>query len=121
LKRLLLLMLSLPLVAFATGLILVSLLIPNAVFAADDSFEIVIKDHHFLPAELTIPSGTKIKLMVDNQDSTPEEFDSHSLNREKMIAGRSIATIFIGPLSPGRYPFTGEFHATTAQGTIIAK
>lgn len=120
-KRLLLLTLLLPLAAFATGLLLLTLLFPLVAFAADADFALVIKDHRFLPAELTIPSGTKIKLVIENQDATPEEFDSHPLNREKVIAGHSTATIYIGPLAPGRYPFAGEFHDATAQGVIIAQ
>ena len=73
------------------------------------------------PSELQIPAGQKVKLVVDNQDSTPEEFESHSLNREKIIPGNSKATIFIGPLKPGTYEFFGEFHQETAQGKIIVK
>jgi plastocyanin len=122
-KRLLLLTLLLPLSAFAIGLLILTLLFPN-VARADDTdagYKLVINDHRFQPAELTIPSGTKIKLTVKNQDATPEEFDSHPLNREKVIAGRSTATIYIGPLAPGRYTFTGEFHSDTAQGVIIAQ
>jgi hypothetical protein len=62
-----------------------------------------------------------VKLVVDNQDATPEEFDSHALNREKVIPGRAKAVIFVGPLAPGRYPFIGEFNAATAQGAVIAQ
>jgi plastocyanin len=102
-------------------LLCITLLLPLAAHAADADYKLVIGDHRFQPAEITIPSGTKIKLTVENQDATPEEFDSHSLNREKAIAGHSTATIFIGPLAPGRYPFTGEFHSDTAQGVIIAQ
>ena len=100
-------------------LLLISLLLPVAAHAAD--FMLTIKDHVFQPAELTVPSGTKIKLRVENQDATPEEFESYSLNREKVIAGHSTVTIFIGPLEPGRYPFFGEFNASTAQGVIIVQ
>ena len=73
------------------------------------------------PSELQIPAGEKIRLVVDNQDPTPEEFESHSLNREKIIPGNSKATIFVGPLKPGTYEFFGEFHQETAQGKIIVK
>lgn len=97
------------------------LLLPLAALAADGDYTIVIKNHRFQPAELAVPSGKKIKLVVDNQDATPEEFESHELNREKVIAGHSSATIFIGPLQPGRYPYFGEFHADTAKGVIVAK
>jgi plastocyanin len=124
-KRLLLLTLLLPLSAFSAGLLLVSLLHPLEAEAEDagyqPDFKLVIDDHRFQPIELKIPSGTKIKLVIENHDATPEEFESHALNREKVIAGYSTATIYIGPLAPGRYPFTGEFHESTAQGVIIAQ
>ena len=90
-------------------------------FAADDELRLVIENHKFEPAELTVPAGKKIKLTIENRDATAEEFESHSLNREKVIAGKSTATIFIGPLKPGSYPFVGEYHDKTAKGIIIAK
>ena len=89
--------------------------------AAETEFLLVIRDHRFTPAEIVVPANAKVKLVVDNQDATPEEFDSHALNREKVVPGRSKATIFIGPLAPGRYPFMGEFNAATAQGAVVAK
>ena len=85
------------------------------------TFEIAIKDHKFHPAELEVPANRKIKLIVKNQDPTPEEFESYELNREKVISGNSQATIFVGPLEPGTYPFFGEFNQATAQGKIVAK
>ena len=84
-------------------------------------FEIEIRDHLFHPEEVRIPANTKIKLMVYNRDSTPEEFESYELNREKVIMGGRKATIFIGPLAPGVYPFFGEFNPKTAQGRVIAE
>lgn len=101
--------------------LLLTLLLPWAAHAADTDYTLVIKDHRFQPAELIIPAGKKIKLSVENKDATPEEFESHPLNREKVIAGNGTATIYIGPLEPGRYPFFGEFNEATAQGVIIAK
>ncbi len=89
--------------------------------AADDEFKLVIQDHAFKPTELIIPAGKKVKLVVENRDATPEEFESHALNREKVIAGKSTAIIFIGPLQPGSYPFVGEYHEQTAKGVIVAK
>ena len=85
------------------------------------SFEIVIKNHKFEPATLEVPANKKIKLIVKNQDPTPEEFESYELNREKVIAGNAQAIIFVGPLEPGTYPFFGEFNQATAQGKLIAK
>lgn len=93
-----------------------------AVSAAEvPQIEIIIKDHKFSPAEVTIPANTKVKLLVKNQDPTPEEFESHSLNREKVIPGNSQAVIFVGPLPPGEHKFFGEFNEATAQGKLIVK
>lgn len=89
--------------------------------AAVPEYSIRIKDHLFFPAELEVPAGTKVRLLVINEDSTPEEFESYELNREKVIPGGTRAVIFIGPLKPGTYPFFGEFYPKTAQGRIIAK
>ncbi|MDE2309457.1 MAG: cupredoxin domain-containing protein [Betaproteobacteria bacterium] len=100
---------------------LIPLLLPLTALAADADYTLVIKEHRFQPPELTVPSGKKIKLLIENQDATPEEFDSHALNREKVVAGHGSATLYIGPLDPGRYPFIGEFHEATAQGEIIAR
>ena len=93
----------------------------TAALAADDEFRLVIENHKFDPAELTVPAGKKIKLIVRNLDSTPEEFESVKLNREKVIPGGGEIVLFLGPLQPGTYDFFGEFHADTAKGEIIVK
>lgn len=87
----------------------------------DGVYEIIIKDHKFLPDEIHIPAGKKIKLVVDNQDPTPEEFESDDFRREKIISGNSKATIFVGPLKPGKYHFYGEFNLDTANGYLYAE
>lgn len=110
LARFLVLLLSLS--AFALG---------SAVHAADPSYTLTIKNHVFEPAELQVPAGQKLRLVVKNTDPTPEEFDSADLKREKVIPGRSEATIMIGPLKPGTYKFVGEFHESTAKGVLVAK
>src|SRR4051812_2460796 len=89
--------------------------------AAGPDFTLMIKEHRFEPSEITVPAGQKIKLIVQNKDATPEEFESKTLKREKVIAGNSSATIMIGPLTPGRYPFYGEYNEKTAQGVVIVK
>lgn len=80
-----------------------------------------IKDHKFIPAQLEVPANVKFELLVVNEDPTPEEFESHELNREKIVTGNGKITVSIGPLKPGTYPFFGEFHMDSAQGTLVAK
>ena len=93
----------------------------GAARAADAEVQLVIKNHRFEPAELKVPAGQRVKLVVHNQDSTPEEFESHSLNREKVIPAGAKATIFIGPLKAGRYEFFGEYNEATAKGVVIVE
>ena len=96
-------------------------LLPVVALAADAEFTITLKNNSFTPAELHIPAGKKVKLIVDNQDATAEEFESYELGREKVISANSHGFVFIGPLEPGRYPFFGDFHQQTAHGLIVAE
>ena len=89
------------------------------VFAAETELQLVIKNHQFQPTEIKAPAAQKLRILVHNQDSTPEEFESHSLKREKIIPGGAKATILVGPLKPGRYAFFGEFNPATAKGTLV--
>jgi plastocyanin len=91
------------------------------VSAADVERLLVIKDHRFDPAELKVPAGERIKLLVHNQDRTAEEFESKSMNREKLVPAGGKVTIFLGPLKPGRYEFVGEYHEDVAKGVVIAE
>lgn len=97
------------------------LFLPVAALAADADFTLTIKNNRFAPAELHVPAGKKIKLVLDNQDASAEEFESYELNREKVIPANSRGFIFIGPLAPGRYPFFGDFHKQTARGAVVAE
>jgi hypothetical protein len=109
---------NLPAAALAFALSLGS---PLPAAAADDEFKVTISNHKFQPEEVAVPAGKKFKLIIDNRDPTPEEFQSHPLKREKVIAGKSTGTVMIGPLQPGRYPFVGKYNVKTAMGMIVAK
>lgn len=101
--------------------VLLSLAVAPAFAAEPQQYTLTLRNHRFVPAQLTIPANTKVKLLIVNEDSTPEEFESHELNREKIVTGKGKITVYVGPLKPGRYPFFGEFHMDTAQGVLIAK
>ena len=104
--------------------LLLMLLPPATALAADPeppTVQIVISGHRFEPAEVQVPANVKLKLVIENRDATPEEFESYELNREKIVPGKGTITVFVGPLKPGRYPFFGEFNQATAQGVLVAK
>src|SRR5256885_16331462 len=103
---------------FATLLLTLSF---GALAAGEPEFNLVIEGHKFAPDRIEVPAGKKVKLLVENKDGTPEEFESSQLKIEKVIPGKSKATIWVGPLKAGEYKFVGEYNAKTAQGVIVAK
>lgn len=90
---------------------------------ADEPIQInvTLKDHRFAPSEIHVPTGKRTVLILRNEDTTPEEFDSTALAIEKVVVGGTYVTIQLHPLGPGRYPFMGEFHPDTAQGVVISE
>jgi hypothetical protein len=87
----------------------------------ETQLSISIKDHRFDPAELHAPAHAPITLTVRNLDATPEEFESKQLRVEKVVAGGGTITVKIRALEPGRYPFAGEYHESTAQGALVVE
>ena len=106
-----------------TAFLAAALLMPvlSLARAEDPAIPITIRNHRFDPAEVPVPAGKKVRLLVKNLDATPEEFESHSLHREKVVPGGGEITVFVGPLDPGSYDFFGDFNPDTAQGHIVAK
>lgn len=111
----------LPVAIAATLTLALAAFVHPAALAAPPEYRLVIKDHRFTPTELEVPAGQKIRLVVENQDPTPEEFESYDLNREKIVAGNGKIVLFVGPLKPGKYEFFGEFNMATARGWLVAR
>jgi hypothetical protein len=89
--------------------------------AAEPELKLTIKDHRFSPTELLAPAGQKVKLLIENQDPTAEEFESYALNREKVVAPGGRIVVYVGPLKPGRYEFFGDFNPATARGWLVVQ
>jgi len=100
---------------------LAALLALGPISARADDLTLTLKNHKFSPSEIKVPANKRVKLTVVNDDPTPEEFESHELKVEKVIPGKSKGVVRIGPLKPGRYPFFGEYHESTAKGAVIAQ
>jgi uncharacterized protein (DUF58 family) len=95
---------------------------PRFVAAADDpTLSLTLKDHHFAPAEPTIPANTRVRVVVKNLDPTPAEFESDEFKAEKVVpAGREVS-LTIGPLKPGSYEFHDEYHEDESKSRLIVK
>lgn len=92
----------------------------TGVWAADAPLvRLTIKDHRFVPATVSVPTGVRFQVEVSNLDATPEEFESESLHAEKIVVAGGSSVIKLGPLKPGRYAFAGEYHPE-ATGELVA-
>jgi hypothetical protein len=89
--------------------------------ASGPPIPLLLKNHVFSPAAITVKANQPFVLEVTNADGVADEFDSDSLKREKVIAGGAKGIVHVDPLPPGRYPFMGEYHAKTAQGVVIVQ
>jgi len=93
----------------------------GALAAGEPEIGVTIEGHKFTPDRIEVPAGKKVKLLVENEDATPEEFESNLLKIEKVIPGKSKGIVFIGTLKAGEYPFVGEYNEKTAKGAVVAE
>jgi len=108
---------TIPLAWFATSLVSA---VAAAALADDPSFSIMLKNNQFVPSEVQIPAGVKVRLVVHNDNPTPSEFESTQFHREKVVPPGQEITVFVGPLDPGSYEFFDDFHPET-RGHLVVK
>ncbi|HEX3418397.1 MAG TPA: cupredoxin domain-containing protein [Stellaceae bacterium] len=106
------------LIARFGGLFLLA--IAASALADDPSFSILLKNNRFVPSDVQIPAGAKVKLVVRNENPTASEFESTQFHREKIVAPGQEITVFVGPLDPGSYEFFDDFHPET-RGHLVVK
>jgi hypothetical protein len=89
---------------------------------ADDApISLTLKDHKFAPTEIHVKANAPSQILLTNEDTSAEEFDSSSLHVEKVVPGGGKGIVRLRPLAPGKYNFMGEYHSETAQGVVIAE
>ena len=89
--------------------------------ADEPTFQIDIKDGVITPLEIEVPANTRIRLEVTNSGTSPAEFESVQLKKEKVIASGNTSVMVIRTLDPGSYDFFDDFHIDMPHAKIIAK
>lgn len=102
-------------------IVLAALTLCAAPAFAADAIPVTLKDHKFSPAVIKVKANAPSMIALTNMDPTAEEFDSPALKVEKVVAGKGKGNIRIRALAKGSYPFTGEYHAGTAKGVVVAE
>lgn len=91
------------------------------VAGAAEPVKLILKDHKFAPASITVPEGERFRIEVTNQDGTPAEFESSDLRVEKIVVPGSTIGVMAGPLKEGTYKFVDDYHPDTAGTVTVAK
>lgn len=84
-------------------------------------FEITAKDGRLTPAQLQVPAGQRIKLVIHNASQGPIEFENLTMHIEKVLGAGATSFVVLPALLPGSYEFVDEFHSDTARMQVIAK
>ncbi len=95
-------------------------LVPPAYADELPGIVIAIKGGHFVPTEVPVPAGKKVKLIVRNQDATMSEFESSDFHREKVVPPGGEISVYVGPLDAGSYEFFDDFHPED-RGHLVVK
>jgi hypothetical protein len=101
-----------PAVSFAIVLAAGASLLTTLPASAGPAIDVTIKDHRFTPAEIHVPAGQPATLNVKNEDATAEEFESHELKIEKVIAGGASGTVRCGRSIPANIPSSANITKT---------
>jgi hypothetical protein len=96
---------------------------PLAYAQADEMpvFSIEFKDGAITPLRLEVPARRAFKIELHNTGTTPAEFESLELHREKVLAPQSKSFIVIKTLDPGEYKFFDDFHPDAPQAVLVAR
>ena len=93
----------------------IAVLLPSQKTHAQQSAGVAIsvKDHRFVPAQVSAPANRPLSIKITNLDAAPMEFESVSLRVEKVIAAGTEGVVNVRALAPGRYEFFDDFHPET--------
>src|SRR5262245_23056010 len=96
---------------FQLALALLLAVVGVGVVHADElTVPLVVEDGGFRPAQLSTPTGAKVRLEVSNETAAAIEFESFELNRERVVQPGQKVAVYLSGLSPGRYEFFDDFH-----------
>lgn len=97
---------------------------PPADPAPGGTVTIVAKDMQFAPADVTVPAGTAVQIVFDNQEGAPHNIAISDASGASVFKGEIVSnkqvTYSVPALQPGSYPFICEVHPNM-KGTITAE
>ncbi|MGA2042942.1 MAG: cupredoxin domain-containing protein [Roseiarcus sp.] len=94
----------------------------HPVFAEDlATYEVVLKNHAFAPAEIHVPTGKSFFVVVTNASEAADEFEMLIPAVEKGLQPGGQVRIRMRPLGIGRFPFFGESDPDNEKGAFVSE
>jgi hypothetical protein len=87
----------------------------------EPTFSVEFHDGKVEPLRLEVPANRRFKLELRNTGSTPAEFESRELRKEKVLAPNSSSFLVFRTLDAGEYPFFDDFHPEAPRALLVAK
>lgn len=84
-------------------------------------FRIDLADGVITPNRIEVPANTRFKLELHNTGTTPVEFESLELRKEKVLGPGAQSFMVIRGLTPGEYRFFDEFHPEAGEAVLVAQ
>jgi hypothetical protein len=96
--------------------------LPASSAIAQDATEVQVtySNGQFQPNELRAPADRPVVVRVKNLDAAAMEFESETLQVEKVVAGKTDGVIKVRALKPGRYEFHDDFN-DKARGALTVQ
>ena len=82
-------------------------------------FRIEMRDGTITPSRIEAPANTPFKLEIVNSGTTPVEFESLELKREKVLAPGATSAIVFRRVEPGEYEFFDDFHPEARAKLVV--
>ncbi len=110
-----------PAAVLLAGLLCTAAILPVAHAEDIPTYTIQLKDGTVNTRKIELPAGKRVRINVDNQGTTPAEFESLPMGLELVVAPHSSRSRVVPPKSAGEYKFFDEFHQSTTQGVFVVK
>jgi heme/copper-type cytochrome/quinol oxidase subunit 2 len=82
--------------------------------------KVEMKDGIITPNVIEVPANARFKLEITNTGTSPVEFESVELKREKALAAGATSSIVFRTVDPGTYDVFDDFHPNS-KATLVAK
>lgn len=92
-----------------------------AMAAQEPIAELTCDNGRFQPTALNVTAKESVRIKVTNKGSSPIEFESFEMNRERVVPPGHSVTVILPKLDPGEYHFFDDFHHEVGPGTITAR